>query len=362
MRGEARMHVHPEELRWAQVNEKHLQFESLTRDQIHSIMERGRELHRWYKSHYLTHNLINLAVLIFLFGSDYLVLLKLPAVWLAARGHNAAGSIVVAGVVCGLLHCWLLYSLAVFSMHEGAAHKSIFPPRGPLSRFGHFVSCHLGRISGGVPDFYSEKHMIHHSKFGTAEDAEFLNFVTPRRYWMTFLPFAVVINFSDFVFHRPPNYTRSRWISLLVALMYHAPYTYLTYRLWGGWFTLLVFLSVTQLGFHLDRLRQFTEHNLMPLDNLNGSRSFGFGFWGLLVGGGPWGSPCHWEHHLVASIPWYQQLVLHRHVVGLLTAGQRNQFFIKPVIGFPVLWWKLLRQSYSLMRAAPNGIEPASSQ
>ena len=79
---------------------------------------------------------------------------------------------------------------------------------------GNFVSCHLGRITGGVPDFYSEKHMIHHSRFGTAEDAEFLNFVTPRRYWLTFLPFAVVINFSDFVFHRPPNYTRSRWISL----------------------------------------------------------------------------------------------------------------------------------------------------
>ena len=65
------MLVHPEELRWAQLNEKHLQFEPLTRDQIHSIMERGRELHRWYKSHHLTHSLINLVVLIFLFGSDY---------------------------------------------------------------------------------------------------------------------------------------------------------------------------------------------------------------------------------------------------------------------------------------------------
>jgi fatty acid desaturase len=128
--------------------------------------------------------------------------------------------------------------------------------------------------------------------------------------------------------------------------------------LWGGWFTLLVFLSFTQLGFHLDRLRQFTEHNLMPLDNLNGSRSFGFGFWGMLVGGGPWGSPCHWEHHLVASIPWYQQLVLHRHVLGLLTPGQRNQFLIKPVIGFPILWWRLVRESYSLMRTAPDGVEP----
>jgi len=29
----------------------------------------------------------------------------------------------------------------------------------------------------------------------------------------------------------------------------------------------------------LDRLRQFTEHNLMPLENKDGSRSFGFGFW-----------------------------------------------------------------------------------
>jgi len=65
MRGEARMLVHPEELRWAQLNERHLQFEPLTRDQIHSIMERGRKLHRWYKSHHLTHSLINLLVLIF---------------------------------------------------------------------------------------------------------------------------------------------------------------------------------------------------------------------------------------------------------------------------------------------------------
>jgi hypothetical protein len=45
-----------------------------------------------------------------------------------------------------------------------------------------------------------------------------------------------------------------------------------------------------------------------------------------------------------------------------LTPGQRNQFFIKPVVGFPVLWWRLLRQSYSLMRVAPNGIEPVSTQ
>jgi fatty acid desaturase len=31
----------------------------------------------------------------------------------------------------------------------------------------------------------------------------------------------------------------------------------------------------------------------------------------MLIGGGPWGSPSHWEHHLVASLPWYQQIRLH---------------------------------------------------
>jgi fatty acid desaturase len=110
-------------------------------------------------------------------------------------------------------------------------------------------------------------------------------------------------------------------------------------------FTLLtMFVFLPHVGFYLDRVRQFTEHNLMPLDNQNGSRSFGTGFWGLLVGGGPWGSPCHWEHHLVPSLPWYQQLALHRFVVRQLTPRQRRQFLITPVIGFPRLWWRLIRE------------------
>ena len=357
------MHIHPEEVRWAQVNEKQLPFEPLNRDQVHSIMERGRELHRWYKAHYVLHCLISLSVLIVLLGGDYLALLKLPGLWLAPRSHNPAGAIVTAGVISGLLHCWLMYSLAVFTMHEGAAHRIVFPPRGPLSRFGNFATYHLGRITGGVPDFYSEKHMIHHSRFGTEEDAEFLNFVTPRRYWMTFLPLAVVINFSDFVLHRPANYTRSRCDHFGGGAALPGDLHVSGLQAYGEvGSSSLVLLLFTHLGFYLDRLRQFTEHNLMPLDNLNGSRSFGFGFWGMLVGGGPWGTPCHWEHHLVASLPWYQQLRLHRHVLSLLTLRQRKQFLITPFIGFPMLWWRVLRESYSLMRAAPNGIEPVSFQ
>jgi fatty acid desaturase len=106
------------------------------------------------------------------------------------------------------------------------------------------------------------------------------------------------------------------------------------------------------VGFLCDRVRQFTEHNLMPLDNKNGSRSFGWGFWGMLVGGGPWGSPCHWEHHLVPSLPWYEQLVLHRHLARLLTPKQRQQFLLEPVVGFPKLWWKLVRETRQFAETA----------
>jgi Fatty acid desaturase len=345
------MKLHPEELNLARVYEQQLPFEPLSREQIHSIMTRGRELHRWFKNHRATHCLISLAVLTFLLGGDYLVLLRLPAVWLHPGRQNSWGPILLAGVVCGVLHCWLMYSLGTYTLHEGAAHKIIFPPLGPISRLGHFLSVHLGRVAGGVPPYYADVHMAHHAKFGTTEDSEFLNFVTPRRYWLTFLPLAVILNYSDFVVHRPLAYTRSRVVTLFVAFAYHGLYTYLIFQSWGRGFTLLVLLLFTHLGFYLDRLRQFTEHNLMPLDNLNGSRSLGMGFWGMLVGAGPWGSPCHWEHHLVASVPWYQQLLLHRHVVRLLTPRQRQQFLIVPLIGFPRLWWRILRESYALMRA-----------
>jgi hypothetical protein len=96
-------------------------------------------------------------------------------------------------------------------------------------------------------------------------------------------------------------------------------------------------------AFLFDRVRQFVEHNLLPLTNGDGARSLGLGFWGLLIGGGPTGQPCHWIHHLSPGLPWYQQLVLHRDVKALLTPRQRQQFLIQPVVGFPTLMWRLWR-------------------
>ncbi len=68
--------------------------------------------------------------------------------------------------------------------------------------------------------------MVHHAKFGTHDDQEFLNCVLPRRYFLTFLPLAAFINFSDFIIHRPPTYTRSRILSALIATTYNGVYAF----------------------------------------------------------------------------------------------------------------------------------------
>lgn len=346
------MQVHHEELAHARAYEASHAFESLTEDQLRAIRARGRELFAWFKAHPHLHNTINLLTLTFLLVADGAAILLLPRIWLTPGEPGSLPAVLAAATVAGCVHSYLLYSLTVFSMHEGAAHNIVFVGKGALVRAAQAIANHAGRIGGGDPHAYAGTHMAHHAKFGTEDDAEFLNSVFFRRYVLTFLPLAAFVNFSDFIVHRAMTYTRSRVLSAALATLYQGTYAWLAYQAFGGWFVLVAFLVFTpHFGFYLDRVRQFTEHNLMPLDNANGSRSFGLGFWGMLVGGGPWGSPCHWEHHLVPSLPWYQQLILHRHVVSVLTPTQRRQFLITPVIGFPRLWWQIVRH----MRAVESG-------
>jgi len=331
-----------EELTLAREYAQRTQTEALTRDQMKLVMDRGRELFHWYKEHSAIHYAINLGVVVVLLGGDYLILLELPRLLLGAGSTSSLSAVLAASLVCGGLHSYLLYSLGIFSMHEGAAHGIVFPGTHPVSRALNWFAANLCRIAASEPRYYSEHHMSHHAKFGTEGDGEFLNFVLPRRYWLTLLPFAALLNYTDFVAHRPPGYTRGRIVSAVVALSYHLGYGLLMTDRFGGQFAILSFvLFLPHVGFFLDRLRQFSEHNLMPLENKDGSRSFGVGFWGMLIGGGPWGSPCHWEHHLVASLPWYQQIRLHFYLKSLLTEAQKRQFLLEPVIGYPKLLLRL---------------------
>lgn len=339
------MHIHPEELAHARAYAAAHPFEALSEVQLRSIRARGRELFTWFRSHPFLHNAINATVMAGLFLADYAILVHLPLLWLTPGVTAPWTTVLLAAGVIGSLHSFLMYSLMSLSMHEGAAHNIVFVGKGRLARAAQVLVNNIGRLGGGDPLAYADTHMAHHAKFGSEEDAEFLNSVFLRRYALTFVPLAAFVNVTDFIIHRSMTYTKSRMLSALLSTLYHGTYALVCYRLFGGLFAIVVFLVLLpHLGFYLDRMRQFTEHNLMPLDNNNGSRSFGLGFWGMLVGGGPWGTPCHWEHHLVPSLPWYHQLMLHRHVTRLLTPMQREQFLLTPVIGFPLLWWRLVTQ------------------
>lgn len=326
-------------------------FEELSAHQMGLIMDRGRFLFKWFGAHPHIHNLISGIVILFVLAADAFALLGLPRLLLAHGRDYGFGWILFASMVAGGVHCWLMYSLVVFSLHEGAAHNLIFAGTGVFARAGQFIAGNLCRFGHGEPDYYSACHMAHHAKFGTEHDPEFLNFVTPHRFWMAFLPLAAFMNVTDFVAHRPPTYTWSRTISGLLALLYNGIYAYLIFRSFGLVFALLTMLVFApHAAFYLDRLRQFTEHNLMPLENRNGARSFGIGFWGILIGGGPWGQPCHWAHHLAPGIPWYQQILLHLYIKDLLTKRQREQFMLTPFIGFPRLLWRVISDANTFAR------------
>ena len=354
------MNLHPEELSWAKLHTRLTPFEGLSREQLSAIRAKGQRLHRWLQGHAYLHCAINVAVIAFLLAADYVILLALPVGLLGTRADSPWSLIVATSLLAGTLRGWIMYSLVLYSLHEGAAHKLIFPPQGRVSRYVHQLSVNLSRLGGADPVDFAVNHRSHHAYFGTERDGEFLNFVLPSRYWKTWIPFAMFLNFSDFITHRPHRYTRSRLISGIALASYNAPYLYSMALAWGPGFAFLTMVVSAHVAFGLDRLRQFSEHNLMPIENQNGARSFGPGFWGMVIGGGPWGQPCHWMHHMVPNLPWYHQVILHRYAVGMLRPRQREQFLLQPVVGYPKLLWKLWTEPYAFVRrlAAPNALSP----
>jgi len=322
------MIFHPEEYQAAQEYWKERSFPGLSSGQVVEIREKGKDLIKFHLRHRLTHHSINLFVLIILFGIDWWILLRL--------GAYIGNSAVLSGLLVGFLHGILMYSLAIFTLHEGAAHKLIVLTQGSVSRFFSMIVNNISRITLAESDYYARSHLSHHAHFTTPKDDEFLNFISARRFYGAFIPFASVFNFSDFKAHTGMHYTPSRFLSLFLTFLYHAIFALLMLK-YFSWLMIFIALALVfpNVAFWIDRLRQYTEHNLMPLNTIDGARDLGMGFWGMLIGGGPWGQPCHWTHHLYPGIPWYNQLRLHAFIKKILTPEQRRSFLLKPIIGFP---------------------------
>jgi hypothetical protein len=355
------MRIDPEELELAKAYWSIRPFEGLTEEQTHQIRDRSRRLYQWFKTHQHVHYAISLGVIAFLLSADLFVLLVAPKFVMAFWPSSNLATLLLSAIIVGFLRGWVMYSLNVFSLHEGAAHQLIFPPRGWATKILNVLANNLCRLAGADPVYYAESHVSHHAKFGTEEDGEFANFVRPRRYLATLVPYAMFLNFGDFIVHRPLSYTWSRAVSECVTGCYNLGLVSLMAVLFGPVFAIVTVAVVfPHVAFQLDRLRNFSEHNLMPLESRHGARSFGPGFWGLLIGGGPWGQPCHWMHHLVPGIPWYQQILLHLHVSRILSEQQRKQWLLDPLIGYPKLLWRLWRKPSPAVRSLHQRDVPAS--
>ncbi len=322
------MIFHPEEYEAAKRYWNGKDFPELTSEQIASIKAKGDDLIKFHLRHPVIHSLINLTVIVLIFTLDYWILLY--------SGAPFKNNPLLSGLIIGILHGIIMYSLAIFTLHEGAAHKIIVLLRNKLSRFLATIVNNLNRLTLSESDYYAKSHLSHHANFASAKDDEFLNFVSAKRFYSSFIPFASVFNLSDFKAHTGMKYTASRITSLFLTILYNGIFALLMLKHYSP-LTIVIALVIVfpNIAFWLDRIRQYTEHNLMPLNAVNGARDLGTDFWGMLIGGGPWGQPCHWTHHLYPGIPWYNQLILHKFVKRSLTDKQKQYFLLKPIIGYP---------------------------
>jgi hypothetical protein len=316
-------------------------FPSLTGEQRERIRQKSREYLVWFRAHPSLHNTVSVLLLLCLLVADVLVLLGLPSVLPMELG--TPGGAALAGLVAGALHGFLVCSIVTLTVHEGATHDLLIQGRGPVTRALRLLVNNTCRLFAADPLYYAESHFTHHRALGTPEDGSFTNFVRFRRLLGALAPMAPVLSVSDYFPWRPQEHTRSRNLSALLTTLYMTTLGVLAYWRFGATYTLVALLLVgTWVSYALDRVRESVEHLYMPLEREDGTRELGLGFWGLLLGGGPWGQPCHLSHHLAPALPWYQQLGMHFFLRRLLTEEQKRSFFLRPFVGFPLLLWALV--------------------
>jgi len=323
-------------------------FPYLKDPQILRIKERAGRYRKWFLQHPYIHNGISLFLLLGLFVADYWVLTQSPE-YLTLQGSFFQD--IAWGMMVGLLHGWIICGLVTLSVHEAASHDLLFQGKGRLVGLLRAAAANACRLSMADPIYYKEGHKAHHQYFATEKDGAFTHFIRVKRLFLSLIPASPLMNYSDFFPWRPQEKTGSRKLSSWLGKVYMIAYAVVMVPKFGGIFTLVTLLMMgAWTSYVLDRLRESAEHLYMPLDKQNGTRQLGLGFWGLLLGGGPWGQPCHMSHHLAPGLPWYFQLRLHLDLKRILTDRQKEVFFLKPFVGYPQLFLRLLKEG----RAAPQ--------
>jgi len=313
----------------------------LTPDQLQAIDLKAKQLLKESISHPTRHNLLGISVILLLLVIDML-------------SFTLSGT--TGLVVMTVVHGFILYSLTNYTMHEGAGHKRIILGNPTLA----FLVNNVSRLYFADPEHYKLGHPSHHQHLGTANDMAFTQMVEPKRIAKSFLPGAGLFEFNDYKIHSGDTWTKSKITSLVIGLSFSAVLFFIGKDHQSP--AMLIFMLLVGapwISFSLDRLRESSEHMLVHSDDLPEARELGNTFWGYVVGGGPWGQPCHLSHHIATSLTWYQQLRLSNSITKIMTLEQRKHFFVEDgFLGYPKKFIQLMKinaQIFANKSQGPNG-------
>lgn len=331
------MKIYPEELQGYRRFKKHQEWHNiyLTEEQLSWIQKKSGEYYQILLKHKQIHNLLNffsLLILLILIFFNFFYALPLAA--------NSFLNLTILAIFQG----HLIYTISNFTIHEGAAHKLIFIGRSSIVQYGNFIVRNIPRFFFSDPKYYVSTHSFHHNYTGTEKDKAYTHFVYPKRFWLSMIPLAGALPFCDYKIHMGDRKTNSSLISmvlssLLLLAIYFINFSELTF-LSMMYFT----ISLYTFSFFFDRIRETTEHNLMPAKKY-GARSFGLSFWGLVFGGLFWGQPCHFIHHLAPNLPWYLQIKFHYEIKEILSVEQQKFYLLDSFFKFPGLLINVLKQN-----------------
>ncbi len=289
------------------------------------------------------HNFVNIGVLLFLISCELLSFLFL----------NSFAETSWAWLIFTLLHGFTMYSLMIFTLHEGAAHKRIFIGQSPFIRFLQKIAHTLPRLYFADPDYYTSQHGDHHKYLGTKEDGAFTQYVWPTRILKSFLPLAAFLPFNDFRIHCGMQMSLRKliwdilavvfWIGLIFIFLPHVSFFLSLF---------LVFILGPWFSFALDRLRETSEHSLLPFEKISSARNLGFSVGGLIVGGGPWGQCFHLSHHISPQLPWYLQIFFGYRTWQMMNVEQRKTYF---AYGSFVIFY--IRQIIQIKKFQPSQLQ-----
>ena len=308
-------------------------FPQISDAQIEDLKAHAKSWADWTRQHRGIHNALTLAVFLILAAIEFAALWVVPQV---------VSSWPLAVLIGSFGYGFVMYSTVIYAVHECGAHKLGFLGDGPLVQHLQSLAANASRLQFADPGFYREQHKTHHRYLGTERDETNAHFVWPKRFFTSLLPGAAVLPFNDYKVD-PGTPCPGRKTTNIVGFGFFV--LCFGVSAWAGgplYAAALTLVLGPWIAFVLDRLRESSEHQLMPVDHLQGARNLGPGFWGTLVGGGPWGQPCHLSHHLFPQLPWYSQIAMHWRMQAIFNAEQRA-FFLGEGTLFPALMARIVR-------------------